>query len=52
MPFFWLLFFYTRRFKMYEHMVFVTYSLAFMSLFAIVLTVLGFAGGGANQAVD
>ena len=45
-PFVWLLFFYTRRFKMYDHTVFVTYSLAFMSLFAIALTVLGFAGMG------
>ncbi|MGJ8537419.1 MAG: DUF3667 domain-containing protein [Parasphingopyxis sp.] len=45
-PFVWLLFFYTRRFKMYDHTVFVTYSLAFMSLFAIILTVLGFAGMG------
>lgn len=45
-PFVWLLFFYTRRFKMYDHTVFVTYSLAFMSLFAILLTVLGFAGMG------
>ncbi|MGP1352886.1 MAG: DUF3667 domain-containing protein [Parasphingopyxis sp.] len=47
-PFVWLLFFYTRRFKMYDHTVFVTYSLAFMSLFAIMLTVLGFAGVGAG----
>jgi hypothetical protein len=46
-PFVWVLFFYTRRFKMYDHTVFVTYSLAFMSLFAIALTVLGFAGMGA-----
>ena len=45
-PFVWLLFFYTRRFKMYDHTIFVTYSLAFMSLFAIALTVLGFAGLG------
>ena len=45
-PFVWLLFFYTRRFKMYDHTVFVTYSVAFMSLFAILLTVLGFAGLG------
>ncbi|MEM8696988.1 MAG: DUF3667 domain-containing protein [Pseudomonadota bacterium] len=43
-PFVWLLFFYTRRFKMYDHTVFVTYSLAFMSLFAIALTVVGFSG--------
>ena len=45
-PFVWVLFFYTRRFRMYDHTVFVTYSLAFMSLLAIVLTVLGFAGLG------
>lgn len=43
-PFVWLLFFWTRRFHFYDHTVFVTYSLAFMSLFAIVLTVFGFAG--------
>ena len=43
-PFVWLLFFWTRRFHFYDHTVFVTYSLAFMSLFAILLTVLGFAG--------
>ena len=43
-PFVWLLFFWTRRFRFYDHSVFVTYSLAFMSLFAIALTVLGFAG--------
>ncbi len=45
-PFVWLLFFWTRRFHFYDHTVFVTYSLAFMSLFAVVLTVLGFAGVG------
>ncbi|WP_299326190.1 DUF3667 domain-containing protein [Parasphingopyxis sp.] len=50
-PFVWLLFFYTRRFKMYDHTVFVTYSLAFMSLFAILLTVLGFAGLGGSWIV-
>lgn len=43
-PFVWLLFFWTRRFHFYDHTVFVTYSIAFMSLFAILLTVLGFAG--------
>ncbi|MDQ8756062.1 DUF3667 domain-containing protein [Sphingosinicella sp. LHD-64] len=43
-PFVWLLFFWTRRFRFYDHTVFVTYSLAFMSLLAIVLTILGFAG--------
>ncbi|MBX3560404.1 MAG: DUF3667 domain-containing protein [Sphingomonas sp.] len=43
-PFVWALFFWTRRFRFYDHTVFVTYSLAFMSLLAVVLTVLGFAG--------
>lgn len=43
-PFVWLLFFWTRRFRFYDHTVFVTYSLAFMSLLAILLTVAGFAG--------
>jgi hypothetical protein len=43
-PFLWLLFFWTRRFRFYDHTVFVTYSLAFMSMAAILLMVLGFAG--------
>lgn len=43
-PFVWLLFFWTRRYRMYDHTVFVTYSLAFMSLFAVALTLAGFAG--------
>ena len=32
-PFVWLLFFWRRRFKMFDHAVFVTYSLTFMMLF-------------------
>jgi len=43
-PFVWLLFFWTRRYRFYDHTVFVTYSLAFMSLFAVALTIGGFAG--------
>ncbi|WP_162806648.1 DUF3667 domain-containing protein [Sphingosinicella terrae] len=43
-PFVWLLFFWTRRFRLYDHTVFVTYSLAFMTLFGTALMVLGFAG--------
>ena len=38
-PFVWLLFFWKRRYKGYDHAVFVTYSLAFMSLLSIVLTI-------------
>ena len=43
-PFVWLLFFWTRRFRLYDHSVFVTYSIAFMTLLGTVLMVLGFAG--------
>jgi Protein of unknown function (DUF3667) len=35
-PFVWLLFFWRRRFKMFDHAVFVTYSLTFMMLLGIV----------------
>jgi Protein of unknown function (DUF3667) len=43
-PFVWLLFFWRRQFKMYDHAVFVTYSLTFMLFLTVVLTVIGFAG--------
>jgi hypothetical protein len=45
-PFVWLLYAWHRRFKVYDHAVFVTYSLAFMSMLVIVLTLLGKAGLG------
>lgn len=38
-PFLWLLFPFSRRFRVYDHMIFVTYSLAFMTLL-VVLAVL------------
>lgn len=47
-PFMWLLFAWSRRFKVYDHAVFVTYSLSFMSLLVIVLTVLGEIGVAAG----
>jgi hypothetical protein len=37
-PFLWLLFPFSRRFRLYDHSVFVTYSLSFMMLLAVVLT--------------
>lgn len=43
-PFLWLLYAWHRRFKLYDHAVFVTYSLAFMSMLVIVLTLLSKAG--------
>ncbi|WP_233281421.1 DUF3667 domain-containing protein [Sphingomonas changnyeongensis] len=40
-PLLWLLFAWRREYRLYDHAVFVTYSLAFMSLLAVVLAVLG-----------
>jgi uncharacterized small protein (DUF1192 family) len=37
-PFMWLLFPFSPRFKPYDHIVFVTYSLSFMMLLAVVIT--------------
>ncbi|GMM92208.1 DUF3667 domain-containing protein [Qipengyuania sp. MTN3-11] len=39
-PFLWLLFVWKRRFRAYDHAIFVTYSIAFMSLFFIVLSIM------------
>jgi Protein of unknown function (DUF3667) len=44
LPFVWLLFFWKRQFKLYDHAVFVTYSLTFMLFLVVGLTVIGFAG--------
>lgn len=48
-PFVWLLFAWRRRFHGYDHAVFVTYSLAFMSLLFIILTIAGALGLGSAQ---
>lgn len=40
-PFVWLLFPFSRRFRLYDHTVFVTYSLSFMMLLAITATLVG-----------
>lgn len=39
-PFVWLLFFWRREWRMYDHTVFVTYSLAFMTLFYSVIAIM------------
>ena len=44
MPFVWLIFAWKRRFGLYDHAVFVTYSIAFMSLLFILATILGGIG--------
>lgn len=43
-PFVWLLFAWKRRFKAYDHAIFVTYSLSFMTLLFIVASVIGLVG--------
>lgn len=49
-PFVWLLFAWRRRFKAYDHMVFVTYSIAFMTLFLVALSLMrATIGGGLND---
>jgi hypothetical protein len=45
-PFVWLLFLWRRKFGTYDHAVFVTYSLGFMTLFYVVLVLLGGIGVG------
>lgn len=45
-PFVWLLFIHRRRFKAYDHAIFVTYSISFMSLLFIALSLLTAAGVG------
>ncbi|MFI5034510.1 MAG: hypothetical protein ACHQPH_27815, partial [Reyranellales bacterium] len=43
-PFVWLLFAWRRKFGPYDHAVFVTYSLGFMTLFYVALVLLGAIG--------
>jgi len=40
-PFVWLLFPFSRRFRMYDHTVFVTYSLCFMMLLLTASSLIG-----------
>ncbi len=46
-PFLWLLFPFSRRFHFYDHTVFVTYSLCFMTLMSALAMVLGAVGAAA-----
>lgn len=43
-PFVWLLFPFSRRFKLYDHTVFVTYSLSFMTLLVVAGVLFGAIG--------
>ncbi|KQU61918.1 hypothetical protein ASG67_01790 [Sphingomonas sp. Leaf339] len=44
LPFMWMLFPFSRRFTTYDHAIFVTYSLCFVSLFGIALSLAGMNG--------
>jgi hypothetical protein len=46
LPFLWLLFFWKRQYKLYDHTIFIIYSIAFMSLFYIAVTVVAAIGLG------
>jgi len=50
-PFVWLLFPFSRRFRLYDHTVFVTYSLCFMTLLVVAGVVLQSAGLAALGAL-
>ena len=50
-PFVWLLFPFNRRFPVYDHTVFVTYSLSFMTLLAVVQIVFGTLGFDSASAL-
>ncbi len=50
-PFVWLLFPFSHRFRLYDHTVFVTYSLCFMTLMATTFTLLGAIGAPGFSAL-
>ena len=50
-PFLWLMFPFSRRFRLYDHMVFVTYSLSFMTMLVIAASLLSAAGWSGAVAV-
>jgi hypothetical protein len=49
-PFLWLMFAWRRQFKAYDHAIFVTYSLSFMSLLFIVMSILSTIPEGGSWA--
>jgi hypothetical protein len=44
LPFMWLLFPFSRKFKMYDHTVFVTYSISFMTMLVAAASIGGYLG--------
>lgn len=51
LPFVWAMFAWRRQFKAYDHAVFVTYSLSFMSLLFIVMSILSTIPGGGRWSM-
>ena len=49
-PFLWLMFAWRRQYKAYDHAVFVTYSLSFMSLLFIAMSIISTIPGGGGWA--
>jgi hypothetical protein len=50
LPFLWLMFAWRRQFKAYDHAIFVTYSLSFMSLLFIAMSILSTIPEGSGWA--
>lgn len=50
-PFLWLLFFWRRDLKMYDHAIFITYSLSFMTLLGVLAMVLEAYAGSIGAAI-
>jgi hypothetical protein len=50
-PFVWLMFAWRRQFKAYDHAVFVTYSLSFMSLLFIIMSLLSVIPGETGRGI-
>jgi hypothetical protein len=48
LPFLWLMFFWRKGVRVYDHAVFSLYSLAFMSLFFVAVVVIGFIPGASK----
>jgi hypothetical protein len=49
-PFLWLMFAWRRQYKAYDHAIFVTYSLSFMSLLFIAMSLISVIPGGSGWA--
>jgi hypothetical protein len=50
LPFLWLMFAWRRQYKAYDHAIFITYSLSFMSLLFIVMSILSTIPDGGDWA--